>query len=253
LFVGVAVVAGCGRVGFDPRDGASDATTGDNGANGDSGQMIDMPSGAGAPCDAADTDLVLCLRLDGDLLDRSSYANHATSPGVVVYGSGRLGGALQHDAATEIRVPEGGTLEVASAFTIEMWIYIASLPATRSMLFDRNGEIGWSFTPTDVNIVINTTLTQGVVSQPMTLPTLVWQYVAVTYDGNTMQLWIDGAARGATTAGGAVQTGTTEAPRLGGNAGGPPADAVEGAIDHVRVWRIARTPAQIACAAAGTC
>jgi len=80
------------------------------------------------------------------------------------------------------------------------------------------------------------------------LPGSTWSHLAVTYDGVTLRLWVNGnqvssrALSGAmSTSAGVLRIGGTS---LGGT-NGPQAEFFRGKIDEVRVFSAARTQAQI--------
>ena len=72
-----------------------------------------------------------------------------------------------------------------------------------------------------------------------------WHHLAATYDGGTMTLYVDAVPTGSTNQSGLVAfTGALN--EIGERPGTiPQQELFNGAIDEVRYWRVARTPAQI--------
>jgi hypothetical protein len=76
------------------------------------------------------------------------------------------------------------------------------------------------------------------------IPLATWTHVACTYDGAAITLYQDGAAATPTAATGAIATAGTTGMSLGQNL--PTGDHLAGALDDVRIWRVALTAEQIA-------
>lgn len=79
-----------------------------------------------------------------------------------------------------------------------------------------------------------------------TYPTGCWTHVAATYDGSVMRIFVNGVQEGSTVAG-PVSILTTTNPLLIGT---DPTEVggtrdFNGSIDEVRIWNVARTPAEI--------
>ena len=76
-----------------------------------------------------------------------------------------------------------------------------------------------------------------------------WHHAAVTYDGQTWTLYLDGTVDRTLTLASAVapQSASTQHAALGSalTSGGAAQGFFNGALDEARVWNVARTPAQI--------
>jgi hypothetical protein len=126
-----------------------------------------------------------------------------------------------------------------------MWVRLDALPAPtkRFGLVDNNGQYGvfvgengkircsiGATVPTALQLVVGT-----------------WTHIACTYDGAAVTMYQDGVAGSTTPTTVTMTTGGTEGLRLGMNS--PDKDELVGALDDVRIFRVARTAEEV-CAAA---
>lgn len=178
--------------------------------------------------------------------DDSAYAHHGTSMKVTPV-AGVSGQAIQLAADSTVRVPSALTLVVSSQITIEGWIKPKTLPPTgRAGLVDNNGAYGLFIAP---GAVLRATSPAQLDSAAAVLTVGVWQHVAYTYDGSKQALYVNGVqVISRPLAGGTLGLGDFEGLALGMNS--PSGDVFDGAMDSVRIWKIARTAKQI-CEAAG--
>ena len=149
----VAVVAcGLSVTGIGPEEHAeagvdAQAPLLDTGASSDREDTgLPCDAGAGAFCDYCDPALVLCLELDGGLVDQSSY--HHTidldgggTPMFAVEGSAR---PISLDGSFQMTFVPGAKLHANELFSVEVRAKLRSLPpiAGRFGLFDRDGIAG---------------------------------------------------------------------------------------------------------------
>ncbi len=136
--------------------------------------------------------------------------------------------------------------------TLEAWIYPT---AFKTNTFDGNiinkegGNAGYQIRCGGAG-VLQSALGIGtgyitVTSPNNTLTLNTWQHVAVTYDGTTARLYLNGTEV-ATAAGTAPITTSPNAMRIGDYAVTPGARNFAGKIDEVRVWSVARSAGDIA-------
>ncbi len=209
---------------------------------------------AGPPpfCDNTNPNLIGCYRFEDtehptQPRDDSMYGHHGTSSGVSFI-AGKAGRAIVINGTSLTNVPDKTTLAVTSAITIEAWINPKTLPTTgRVGIVDNNGRYGLFIL---AGGVLRATA-PGAIDSPVLLATTGWQHVAYTYDGTTQRLYINGTqVKETALAGGTYGPGDGAGLALGMNS--PNGDQLDGALDAVRIWRVARTAMQI-CRAAGTC
>jgi hypothetical protein len=210
------------------NDGATNAATGTD---------------AGVPfCDAADPSLLLCLRFENEVRDESSHMLLPTSA-MLTYAPGVRGqGAVFTPPSDAIFFPNASLWNVASV-TVEAWVRPHSLPGpgARTGVLDSDGRFGlFVYAPGTIDCLVQTVHLVGPV-----LATDQWAYVACTYDGATVTLYVGGKphASAPLPAAGSSE-GTTG---IGQNS--PSGDPLDGEVDELRVFSVARTAAQIAAAA----
>lgn len=204
----------------------------------DAGVDGELPA---APFCGPSADLVACYVLDGDATDAAGASLHGVGTGVA-YVAGRAGMAARLTTGSSIDVAEAAALDVP-AITMEAWIRPSQLPATRSGIVDNNGQYGLFLHPGGALQCIGVSATANVAVD-------VWTHVACTYDGTT-RIYKDGVEVGASAGGGgALGTGGTTGISIG--ADNPPGAGAPllGDIDGVRIWKVARTRAEL-CAGAG--
>lgn len=204
---------------------------------------VDVPLDAPVPafCDPAGGDLVACFQLEGSVEDESGNSLALTTSGVT-FVSGKRGMAAHIEGASSIQLAETSLLD-PTAITMEAWINPGLIPVigARAGIVDNNGQYGFFVQPDGALQCIGLTA-------PANLVAGVWTHVACTYDGTT-RLYARGVEVGATAGGGGPlgSGGTTGTSIAADNPSGSP---LNGDIDQVRIFKRARTAAEI-CAAAG--
>lgn len=240
----VALLVGCA---FDPAGLAGGPRSDGGGPGIDGASTVDAAEPGCPPGD----DLVACYRFEGDADDDTSYANHATWSNVTfVPGRDGRGTAIAFSATASVIAADTASLDVTAAMTVEGWLRIDALPAinARMGVLDNNGQYGLFLAPNgQIRCAVGTTTAIGLV-----VFVGAWTHVACTYDGARVQLYQDGVAGAFVAASGAVPTAGVDGLALGQNLPDPPADHLAGALDDVRIWRIALSAAEV-CASAGTC
>jgi hypothetical protein len=198
-----------------------------------------------------DPDLVACYEFEGlanpaQPDDETAYGNDGAATSVA-YAAGHHGTAMSFTDASSAIIPDSASLDVAN-ITLEVWVKLDALPAAtgsgRAGILDNNGEYGL-FVASDgsVRCSLASTTDTG-----LRLEVKLWSHVACTYDGATIALYQDGVAGPTISTTNAMFTGGVDGMGLGQNV--PTGDHLAGAIDDLRVWRVARSAAQIAADAA---
>lgn len=157
--------------------------------------------------------------------------------------------ALNFDGVNDV-VTTTQSLSGMAAFTIEGWIF-PTTAGTRISFFGQDEAIefgfadattirGWTATANPPgNNEVSWTFNGG------TFPLNTWHHVAFTGDGTNTRLIVDGVQR-AIMANAPANYGTSGNPfTIGGDVWDPASGYFSGTIDEVRVWNVARTPAQI--------
>lgn len=196
-------------------------------------------------CDATDATLIGCYRFEGNGKDHSSYGNDLTlvAPSYV---PGVDGQALAFGATTRATLADNSSLAVTSQLTIELWVRMRTLPtgSARMGLVDDDGRFGLFVYPPGTARAQS----PAPLDTATNLPLSTWTHVAYTFDGETMTMFLNGKVSSTVGATGTFGPGSGSGLAVGGNS--PSGDIVDGDIDSLRLFRIARTPKQI-CEAAG--
>jgi hypothetical protein len=198
---------------------------------------LDTADAAPPFCDPTDATLIACYEFENTTDDASGHDLDASSTGVT-YVTGKLGMAAHLDANAQMNVAENPLLD-PPAITIEAWIR-APIPATgRAGIVDNDGQYGFFLQPGGALQGIGLTSTANV-------PADTWTHVALTYDGTTRH-YVNGVQVGMTASGGAMLgSGGTTGISIG--ADNPPGNGspLDGDIDQLRIFSVARTAEQIA-------
>jgi len=202
---------------------------------------------------AQDPSLVLYLPFDddaaGEAKDHSQFANDGTLGGNPESVEGKFGGALMFDATDDqIVVPTNATLDIEDEITMMAWAKPGpNLTADWRTIVGKsptnvlgNGTFSYDIRM-DNSGVLRFSLNLGGVWQYILGPTLVqdtWYYIAGTYDGQEIILYVDGEPVGTTQTSGKINV--TPDPVCVGNlvnaAGGGQNEYWSGVIDEVRIW-----------------
>jgi hypothetical protein len=131
--------------------------------------------------------------------DSSNFGNDGTIYGAS-WTSGRVGGALSFDGQNDyVDVGDVPTLDISSAITLEAWIMTDSNETDTIISKDDDGSnreyyLGLSydgFNPGRVRWALKTNVF-ATIDSSITVNDGQWHYIAATYDGQYMRLYIDG-------------------------------------------------------------
>jgi len=204
---------------------------------------------------SAQADLVALWHLDGNADDSSGNNNDGTVYGAT-YDSGMFGKALNFDGDDYVDCGSDASLDLTAAITIEAWVYLEGYTFYPS--FVSKGDVGnylesyaLFHSPTgELACLLNSNGTSGgrtIVWGPV-IPLNTWTHVAVTYDGATMQLYINGSPAGSVGHSGGINV-TTDPVMIGQSyrSNYPPYDStsVDGLLDEVRIWDEALSSGEI--------
>jgi hypothetical protein len=180
--------------------------------------------------------------------DSSGRGNNGVIAGASWAAAGRFGSALSFDGTgSRVDLPALGTF-YKTAFTYEAWVYKGSskLDAAVVGTWTPSGQGGPMLWVDHVVGDYYLTLNQGGLSTYLDSgrKPLVgqWQHVAVTYDGSTARIYVDGTEVASKAFSGNV--GDSNVWRIGAY-GASPAGFFDGLIDEVRIYKQALTASQI--------
>jgi len=174
--------------------------------------------------------------------DASGRGNTGSITGATWTTAGKFGNALAFNGGARVTISDSASLRLTSAMTLEAWVYPSSVTsAWRDVLYkgddnyfleatSSNGGVPWAGG------------TFGEVSGPTALPANAWTHLAVTYDGATLRLYVNGAQVSSVPRTGSIATSTNPLQIGGDNIYG---QFFQGTIDEVRVYNVAVTQAQI--------
>jgi hypothetical protein len=186
------------------------------------------------------SDLILCFAFEGMVTNAVPAGPQPTAMGVT-FAPGKVGMGGQFTTASAVRFAASPSLEVSTA-TIEAWVKLAPNPnpASDGVIFDDDNRASLTILP-DGTVLCKPNA--AVVSAKIQADQ--WTHVACVFDGAKAHVYVAGTELGAGA--GTIKSSPTSTAAIGGNA--PSGEPFVGVIDSLRVFRVARTPAQIAAAA----
>ena len=184
----------------------------------------------------------------GIAADSSSNANTGAISGATWTTQGKFGNALVFDNNTWVTVNDDGTsLDLSTGLTLEAWVYPTSTPTTWSTVLLKEQSNGLAYalyagSPSNrPNGYVFTTTEQGIAGT-QALPLNTWSYLATTYDGSVLRLYVNGAQVASKAVTGDILN-SFGALRIGGNSVW--GEYFHGMIDEVRVYNRALTQTEI--------
>lgn len=175
-----------------------------------------------------------------------------------------LGAAAMPSAsvhASGFTAPSSSTYDlVPGGFTVECWVRARTLPGENPIVIrvgppTRPSETLWllgicknAATPCSPGLLHFAVKNSGADVALFTSTASVdddrWHHVAVTYDGTTFRMYLDGALNSSLTQPGVSAAVGSGVVTLGVNVDG--ANQLDGRVDDVRIWNVARTQSEIA-------
>jgi hypothetical protein len=151
-----------------------------------------------------------------------------------------------------LAVAGNGSLDVAGGLTIEAWLRRSHGSAGWRLIVDRRPEGG----PNDfgyhlavdpagrLRMRAGTGVGWVNASGSTRLPLDRWVHVAGTWDGSWLRLYVDGQEDGSTFFNGSISYTGVSTTRIGGSVFD--GESFRGELAEVRIWDVARTPAELA-------
>jgi glucose/arabinose dehydrogenase/chitodextrinase len=181
--------------------------------------------------------------------DQSGNGNTGSISGAV-WAQGKYGNALSFDGLNDLVVINGASstsLNVTSGMTLEAWVYPTAAQSGWRTILQREVDTYFLNGSSDAGALhpAGGAVIGGNVrwiGAPAPNPVTTWTHVALTYDGSTLQLYVNGSAVASGPASGAVQTNANPL-RIGGNV--PYGEFFNGRIDEVRVYNRALSASEI--------
>lgn len=180
------------------------------------------------------------IQSDGTVLDASSFGNHGTNNGATVV-SGTVDDAFSFNGGGNVDLPD---LPTDNSVTIAAWLRSESTPT--EYVFDGGGHSYVLYLVGSSDDLQPTwwVSTEGgfTLARDPSIPAGEWVHVAGTFDGTTLQLYIDGELSATSQVGSTALV--SEGPcRIGGSLGG--GFGFQGDIDDLYVYERALSQSEI--------
>src|SRR5262249_7431393 len=145
--------------------------------------------------------------------DASGNGNTGSLAGATWAFSGKYGGALSFDGTTaHVDIADSASLELSSGMTLEAWVRPAgSSSAWRDVVYKGNDNYCLEGTSASGGVPAAGGIIGGSYGEAYgttALPTNTWSHLALTYDGATLRLYVNGVLVGSMAKTGAIATST---------------------------------------------
>jgi glucose/arabinose dehydrogenase/PKD repeat protein len=179
--------------------------------------------------------------------DSSGNANTGTISGATRSTAGRFGGALSFDGVNDsVLVADANSLDLRTSMTLSAWVRPTAGGGWRTVILkEQPGQLVYAlYSSTDNNRPSGHVYTTGdmALGGPSILATNTWTHLAMTWDGLTTRLYVNGTqvASGALAGTAALSASPL---RIGGNSVW--GEWFAGLIDEVRIYNRALNAAEI--------
>jgi concanavalin A-like lectin/glucanase superfamily protein len=258
LALGCGLAWACGACGYPSVDGDAlprsppARSLAEDAGSGDGATPLPEPSpadGGGGDADAgapsktcASPDLVLCLTFEGAVVDQSPAPLTPAELQNVGFVGGKEGQAGSFNATSAIRFAPNAAFDLPGSGTIEAWVKRSAEPNPSAVVFDDDMRLSLTIAE---NGTVLCKSSGGAVQGTTPVPVEQWAHVACVVGNGTMHAYLNGSvdASGA----GAVASSPAAGAAAGGNS--PSGEPFLGAIDSLRVFRVARSTNEIVAAA----
>jgi glucose/arabinose dehydrogenase/PKD repeat protein len=179
--------------------------------------------------------------------DASGSGNGGTISGAART-TGRNGGGLSFDGVNDwVTVADAPSLDLTTGMTLEAWVRPSNVSYWRTVVLkEQPGQLAYAlYASTDNGRPSGHVYTTRDVAlqTPSAVPTNTWSHLAMTWDGLTIRMYVNGTQVASSALTGTAVTSSSPL-RMGGN--GVWDEWFSGTIDDVRVYNRALTAAQIA-------
>lgn len=181
--------------------------------------------------------------------DASGRGNAGVINGATRTTAGRFGGALSFDGVNDfVSVADSPSLDLTNSLTISAWVRPTTIADWRTVILKEGSATGLAYAlySSTNNNRPGGYLEIGGVDRELkgtaSVVTTAWRHLALTYDGTTMRIYVDGVLRGSRAQTGATATSAGEL-KIGGNAVW--GEWFSGLIDEVRIYDRTLSAAEI--------
>ncbi len=179
--------------------------------------------------------------------DASGNGNNGTISNATWSTAGKYGDALQFNGTDAlVTIPDAASLHLSTAMTLEAWVNPSQVGGTwRDAIY--KGDDNYFLEASSPN---GSAPAAGMIAggssahayDTSALAANAWSYIAETYDGSTLQLYVNGTQVASTAHPGAIATSTSPL-QIGGDS--LYGQYFAGLIDNVRIYNTALSAAQI--------
>jgi PKD repeat protein len=179
--------------------------------------------------------------------DSSGSGNNGTISGATWTTAGKYGGALVFNGTSaRVTVPDAASLRLTTGMTLEAWVNPTTVSsAWRDVIYKGNDNYYLEATSDRTSRPVGGGTIGGATGEATGTSALTantWTHLAVTYNGATLILYVNGVQVSSLTRTGNIATSTNPL-QIGGDS--LYGQFFQGAIDEVRVYNVARTQTQI--------
>ena len=179
--------------------------------------------------------------------DSSGQGNTGTIAGATWTTNGKFGSALSFDGTSSwVTIADANSLDLTTGMTIEAWVSPSSGTAWRAVVLkETSGGLAYALYSANNGSrpagYVHTTTDVGVAGTAA-VPLSTWTHLALTYDGATLRMYVNGILVKSGSASGAVVTSSGPL-RIGGDSVW--GEYFRGLIDEVRIYNRALTGGEI--------
>jgi hypothetical protein len=187
-----------------------------------------------------DLSIVACFDFEGAVVDLAPSPSSVTASNVAFAPNGIAGQALAVDEASRVTIADSVMLDI-SEVTVEAWVRLSEPPPAfgRVGVLDVNGQYGMFIRYGGV-----LSCTTGPTFDAGTVPLDQWTHVACTAANGIATGYINGLATAQASYSGGLPTAPIDGGEIAGDSPGA-ADRLVGKMDLVRIYRVARSDAEI--------
>ena len=179
--------------------------------------------------------------------DQSGNGNNGTVSGATWAAAGKYGKALQFNGSSaRVNVPDAASLHLTTGMTLEAWVNPTTVNGNwRDVIYKGNDNYYLEATSSnaskpDAGLIAGGSYADAYGTAALTANS--WTYLAETYDGTTLRLYVNGTQVASTAHTGTITTSTNPL-QIGGDS--IYGQYFAGMIDEVRIYNTALTATQI--------
>ncbi len=179
--------------------------------------------------------------------DESGNGHNGTVANTTWAATGKYGKALSFNGTSAlVTIPDAASLHLTTGMTLEAWVNPSTVNANwRDVIYKGNDNYyleGTSSNASKPDAGLIAGGSYGDAFGTAALSANTWSYLAETYDGTTVRLYVNGTQVASTAHTGAITTSTNPL-QIGGDS--IYGQYFAGMIDEVRVYNVALTATQI--------